>query len=65
MTRESNHREPMTQQVAPSSRHREFAEVSAKLTKPKIGNLQSEIVNIFGAPAGIRTPNQQIMSLLL
>jgi hypothetical protein len=31
----------------------------------KIGNLQLESPRILGAPAGIRTPNQQIMSLLL
>jgi len=32
-----------------------------KIAPRKIGNLQSEIGNVFGAPAGIRTPNQQIM----
>lgn len=49
-----------------------FAEISGKLTKRKIGKWQSgaeaksaiwqsEIGNVLGAPAGIRTPNQQIM----
>ncbi len=40
-------------------RHDEW--VGVKLRQGKIGNLQSEIGSIFGAPAGIRTPNQQIM----
>ena len=35
--------------------------VKKNLTKTQIGNQQSEIGNGSGAPAGIRTPNQQIM----
>ena len=58
-------RESRTFEIAPSSRHLEFRKDCRKLTKRKICNLQSEIRNDIGAPAGIRTPNQQIMSLLL
>jgi hypothetical protein len=34
---------------------------SRETQQSQSGNLQSAIGNVFGAPAGIRTPNQQIM----
>ena len=47
--------------------HASITKVRLEDSNSQIGNQQSEIFNLkyFGAPAGIRTPNQQIMSLLL
>jgi len=46
--------------------HASITKVRLEDSNSQIGNQQSEIFNLkyFGAPAGIRTPNQQIMRLV-
>ncbi len=55
-------RATLTSQIAPSSRHLGIDDVSAQNHECRKGKTSRQLI---GAPAGIRTPNQQIMSLLL